>query len=46
MRILLVEDEIGLADAIGAILRKQKYETDIANDGKTGLQLALAGDYD
>lgn len=46
MRILLVEDEIGLADAIGAILRKERYETDIANDGKTGLQLALAGDYD
>lgn len=46
MRILLVEDEIGLADAVGAILKKERYEVDIANDGQTGLQYALTDDYD
>lgn len=46
MRILVVEDEIGLADAIGAILKKEKYIVDIANDGKTGLDNALTDEYD
>ena len=46
MRILVVEDEIGLADAVGAILYRENYETDIANDGKSGLELALKNDYD
>ena len=46
MRILVVEDEIGLADAIGAILRKERYETDIANDGQSGLERALKNEYD
>ncbi len=46
MKILLVEDEIGLADAVGAILHKEGYEVDIANDGKAGLDLALSDAYD
>lgn len=46
MKILLVEDEIGLADAVGALLIKEHYETDIANDGKLGLALAQTGGYD
>ena len=46
MRILVVEDEMGLADAIGAILKKEKYIVDIANDGKTGLEYAMTGEYD
>ena len=46
MKILVVEDEIGLADAIGAILQKEKYTVDIANDGRSGLENALAYDYD
>lgn len=46
MRILIVEDEIGLADAVAAILKKEKYEADIANDGKTGLEYALTDQYD
>ncbi len=46
MNILIVEDEIGLAEAISAILIGEHYNTDIANDGRTGLQLALTGDYD
>ncbi len=46
MTVLVVEDETGLAEAVGAILRKEKYNVDIANDGKKGLELALSGDYD
>ncbi len=46
MKILVVEDEIGLAEAMGAILRKEGYSVDIANDGKSGLDKALAGDFD
>ncbi len=45
MRLLVVEDEIGLADAIGAILKKEGYEVDIANDGQTGLEYALTDEY-
>ena len=46
MNILIVEDETGLAEALGAILRREGYQTDIANDGQMGLQLALIGNYD
>ena len=46
MTVLVVEDETGLAEAVGAILRNEKYNVDIANDGKKGLELALSGDYD
>ena len=46
MRILVVEDEIGLAEAIGAVLRKEKYEVDISNDGQSGLENALTDVYD
>ena len=33
MRILIVEDETGLAEAVAAILKKERYSTDIAKDG-------------
>ena len=46
MKILIVEDEIGLAEAVGAILRKEGYGVDIANDGEEGLKKALASSYD
>jgi two-component system response regulator ArlR len=46
MRILVVEDEIHLAEALAQILRKNKYTVDIANDGITGLDNALSGIYD
>lgn len=46
MRILIVEDEIRLAEAVAAILRSQRYSADIANDGLTGLQFALTDEYD
>ncbi len=46
MKILVVEDEIGLAEAVCAILRKEGYSVDMANDGKSGLEKALSGDFD
>ena len=46
MRILVVEDETALADAICAILRREGYTADTANDGKTGLDKALSGKFD
>ena len=46
MRILLVEDEVGLAEAVGAILKAQGYTADLAFDGEQGLKKALAADYD
>lgn len=46
MRILLVEDEAHLAEALTQILRKNNYTVDGAGDGEAGLDNALAGIYD
>ena len=46
MRILIVEDEISLADAVSAILRKEQYFVDAVYDGRDGLDYALSGIYD
>ena len=46
MKILLVEDENHLAQALSAILKKNKYEVEIANDGLTGYEFAKSGFYD
>lgn len=46
MRILIVEDEYGLADALGEILKKENYLVDISNNGETGYENALTGVYD
>lgn len=46
MRILLAEDEVGLAEAVGAILRREGYSVDIAYDGEAGLRKALEAAYD
>jgi DNA-binding response OmpR family regulator len=46
MRILLVEDERHLAEAISQILKKQNYTVDMAHDGVTGLDNALSDIYD
>ena len=46
MRILVVEDERRLADALTQIMREQKYTVDAVYDGEDGYQYALAGDYD
>lgn len=46
MRILLVEDEKRLADALAYIMKKNKYSVDTAYDGITALDLATSGIYD
>ncbi|MGN0536945.1 MAG: response regulator transcription factor [Acutalibacteraceae bacterium] len=46
MRLLIVEDEVGLAEALAAILRKEKYAVDVSYDGLSGLENALSGLYD
>lgn len=46
MKILAVEDELRLAEALSQIMQEQKYQVDVANDGNDGLDYALYGDYD
>lgn len=46
MRILVVEDEKHLAEAVSYILRKQSYQTDLAFDGEYALECALTDVYD
>lgn len=46
MRLLLVEDEIRLADALVYILKKNKYSVDAVHDGLSGLEMAETGIYD
>ena len=42
MKILIVEDEIGIADFLQQGLEEEGYTVLVANDGKTGLDLALS----
>ena len=46
MRILIVEDEKRLADAVTQIMREQKYTVDTVYDGEDGYQYARSGEYD
>lgn len=46
MKILIVEDESGLAKALAKILQEQKYMTDVVHDGRDGLAFAQSGQYD
>ena len=46
MRILIVEDEFNLADAILNRLKKEKFSVDICSDGEDGLFSSLSGIYD
>lgn len=46
MRILLVEDEIRMAQALCEILRLEKYEVDHCDNGIDGLDAILGGIYD
>ena len=36
MKILIIEDEYNLADAIASSLRLEKYQVDIQTDGEMG----------
>lgn len=46
MRVLLVEDEVRLANAIKHILESNKYVVDVCNDGESGLDYALSDVYE
>ena len=46
MRILIVEDELSLAELVSNRLKKEKYIVDICNDGEEGLYNALEDMYD
>ena len=46
MRVLLVEDEVSLSAALAKLLKKNKIEADVANDGASGKQMADRDIYD
>lgn len=46
MQILIVEDEVRLAEALAQILREQKYIVDAVYDGRDGYDYAASGQYD
>ncbi len=46
MRILIIEDEKGIANFIRDGLVEEYYAVDVANEGREGLQMALVNDYD
>lgn len=46
MRILIVEDEIRLAEVLGEIMKENKYVVDIVNDGEEGYDYASSEIYD
>lgn len=46
MRVLIVEDEVRLAEALVQIMEEQKYQADMVHDGSDGLLYALSGEYD
>lgn len=46
MRILIVEDDVNIADVIQRGLVQQHYSVDVAYDGENGMDLAWSNDYD
>ena len=46
MKILIIEDEYNLADAIASMLKSKKYSVEIKTDGEDGLEEALTNIYD
>ena len=46
MKILIIEDEYNLADAISSMLKSKKYNVEIKTDGEKGLEEALTDIYD
>lgn len=46
MRLLLVEDEKRLLDALSFILKKKGYSVDTAAEGESGMEMAATGIYD
>lgn len=46
MQVLIVEDDVRLAQALAHILAENGYQTDVVHDGASGLAYAECGDYD
>lgn len=46
MRVLIVEDEVRLAEALGQIMAEQRYLSDVVYTGTDGLEYGLSGQYD
>lgn len=46
MRVLIVEDEVHLADALGEIMKSNKFTADVVYDGEDGFDYAMSGNYD
>ena len=46
MRLLLVEDEIDLAETLRHLFKRNKYEADVVHNGKAGEEKMLSGAYD
>ena len=46
MRLLIVEDDSQLSEALGALLRQSGYEVDTHSDGRQALNALLTSDYD
>jgi two-component system response regulator ArlR len=46
MKILLIEDDEMLAEAVSQILSKNNYSVDVSHDGEYGLDCAMSGIYD
>ncbi|OUN20111.1 DNA-binding response regulator [Flavonifractor sp. An82] len=46
MRVLIVEDERRLAEALGQVMAEQRYQADVVYDGADGLDYGLTGQYD
>lgn len=44
MKILVVDDEVKLADALGELLRRNKFIVDVVYDGEGGYFYAKNGD--
>lgn len=45
MKLLLIEDEIPIADVVRRGLEEAGYTVDVAHDGDRGLKMALSGEY-
>jgi len=46
VRVLVIEDDAELAEAIGVGLRRERMAVDVVYDGATGLEYAQTADYD
>ncbi len=46
MKVLVVDDEVKLADALGELFRRNKFVADVVYDGEDGYFYAKKGDYD